>query len=231
MHLFYAHHIDPEFHVLSQEESKHCRVLRIRPGDFIYLTDGIGSLYKTIVTDNITGIYHTKIVEKQTEFNKKPCRLHIAMAPTKQLDRFEWFLEKATEIGISEVTPLICEHSEKIFLKTERLQKVLVSAMKQSFSAYLPKLNSLTSFTDFMNTSHNGEKFIAHCGDNLPNLQGAYTAKKDITILIGPEGDFTEEEISLAIKCGYNPITLGKNRLRTETAGMFACSVINTINA
>ena len=231
MHLFYSPHIDPEFHVLSQEESKHCRVLRIKPGDFLYLTDGNGSMCKTMVTDNSTGIYHTKIVDRQTDYNKKPYHLHMAIAPTKNSDRFEWFLEKATEIGISEITPLICAHSEKIHLKYERLQKVLISAVKQSFSAYLPKLNHALQFSDFMKIKNEGQKFIAWCSENQQHLNTACQANKDVTILIGPEGDFSREEILLSEKNGFIPITLGKSRLRTETAGVFACSIVNTINA
>jgi len=230
MHLFYSAHIDPEYHVLSQEESKHCRVLRIKTGDFIYLTDGKGTLCKTIVTDNSTGIYHTKIVEQQNDYNKRPYHLHIAIAPTKNNDRFEWFLEKATELGIDEITPLICERSEKTHLKYERLQKVLISAIKQSFTAYLPKLNRAASFSDLIKTETSEQKFIAYCSENQQHLNIACIAKKDVSILIGPEGDFTDEEILLSKNNGYIPITLGKSRLRTETAGVFACSVVNTVN-
>ncbi|HOY30422.1 MAG TPA: 16S rRNA (uracil(1498)-N(3))-methyltransferase [Bacteroidales bacterium] len=230
MHLFYAPHIEPEYHVLSREESMHCRVLRIRTGDFIYITDGKGMMCKTIVTDNSTGIFHTKIVDQQHGFNKLPYHLHIAIAPTKNTERFEWFLEKATELGIAEITPLLCVRSEKIRLKYERLQKVLISAIKQSFTAYLPKFNTAIPFSDFLKNDLPGQKFIAYCGDNQQHLNTACTAKNDVTILIGPEGDFTAEEISLSEKHGFLPITLGKNRLRTETAGIFACSVVNTLN-
>jgi len=230
MHLFYTPHIDPQFHVLSQEESKHCRVLRIKPGDFIYLTNGKGTLCKAIVTDNATGIYHTKIVEQHEEFNKRPYHLHIAIAPTKNTDRFEWFLEKVTELGIDEITPLICEHSEKSHLKYERLQKVLIAAVKQSFTAYLPRLNNQSKFTDFVKTAFSGQKFIAYCGESPQHLRVACVPEQEVTILIGPEGDFSEEEITLAKNSGFIPITLGKNRLRTETAGVFACSVVNTVN-
>ncbi len=230
MHLFYAAHIDPEFHILSQEESKHCRVLRIKAGDFVYLTDGKGNMFKAIVSDNSTGIYHLKIVEHFTDFHKKPYRLHIGIAPTKHTDRFEWFLEKATELGICEFTPLLCEHSEKTHLKYERLEKVLVSALKQSFSAYLPKLNYMVNFSDFVNSAFD-QKFIAVCTENLPHLSSVCKPGRQTTILIGPEGDFSENEIMLAQKNNFIPITLGKNRLRTETAGIFACSVVNIINS
>lgn len=230
MHLFYAPHIDPEYQVLSQEESKHCRILRIKIGDFIYLTDGHGSMFKTIITDNSTGIYHTKIVEQQHEFNKKSYYLHIAIAPTKNNDRFEWFLEKATEIGIDEITPLICEHSEKTHLKYERLQKVLISALKQSFTAYLPTLNHAVAFSDLIKTEISEQKFIAYCGETLQHLNTACVPNKKVTILIGPEGDFSKEEVLISENAGFMPISLGKNRLRTETAGVFACSAVNTVN-
>ncbi len=230
MHLFYSAQIDPEYHVLSQEESKHCRVLRIKTGDFIYLTDGKGTMCKTIVTDNTTGIYHTKIVEQHHEFNKMPYYLHIAIAPTKNNDRFEWFMEKATELGVSEITPLICEHSEKTHLKYERLQKVLIAAVKQSFTAYLPKLNRSVTFSDLVKADTADQKFIAYCGEHSNHLLTACIPGKKVTILIGPEGDFSEEEILLSKNAGFIPITLGKSRLRTETAGVFACSVVNTIN-
>lgn len=230
MHLFYSAHIDPEYHVLSQEESKHCRVLRIKPGDFIYLTNGKGTLCKTIVTENSTGIYHTKIVEQHDEFHKRPYHLHMAIAPTKNTDRFEWFLEKVTELGIDEITPLICAHSEKTHLKYERLQKVLISAVKQSFTAYLPRLNNQAKFADFVKTISTGQKFIAYCGETSQHLSAACMPGQELTILIGPEGDFSEEEITLAKNSGFIPITLGKNRLRTETAGVFACGVVNTVN-
>ncbi len=231
MHLFYAPYIDPEYHILNQEESKHCRVLRIKTGDFVYLTDGAGTMCKTIITDTSTGIYHTKIIERQNDYNKRPYKLHIAIAPTKNTDRFEWFIEKATEIGIDEITPVICEHSEKIHLKFERLQKVLISALKQSFGAYLPKLNPLMSFSKFVETSVAAQKFIAYCPDGFQHLNYVYQGKNDSIIMIGPEGDFSENEILLSEKNGYLPISLGKNRLRTETAGIVACSIINTANS
>lgn len=156
---------------------------------------------------------------------------HLVVAPTKSNDRFEWFLEKATEIGVDEITPIICEHSERKIVKPERMQKVIQSAMKQSMQAYLPKINPAVSYKEFMGHPREGLLFIAHClEDEKLELKRGVAPDKDITILIGPEGDFSRAEIENAYENGFLPVSLGKNRLRTETAAIVACSTVNLIN-
>jgi 16S rRNA (uracil1498-N3)-methyltransferase len=172
------------------------------------------------------------IVGVQPEYMKRNHYLHIGIAPTKSMDRLEWFLEKATEIGIDEITPVFCAHSERIRMKTDRLQKILVAAMKQSLKAYLPKLNEPAELKNLITTGFAGQKFIAYCESGKEyELQKVYRKGDNAFILIGPEGDFSAEEISLAIKHEFIPISLGKSRLRTETAGIVACHTINLLNA
>lgn len=155
----------------------------------------------------------------------------MAVAPTKLNDRFEWFLEKATEIGVHEITPIICERSERKVIKRERMQKVIQSAMKQSLQTYLPKLNQAISFKEYMDRSREGLLFIAHCEDEEKmELKRRAAPDKDVTILIGPEGDFSHSEIQLAYEKGFLPISMGKNRLRTETAAIVACTMVTMIN-
>jgi 16S rRNA (uracil1498-N3)-methyltransferase len=232
MHLFFVKNIVSDFFSLDIEQSKHCKVLRLKAGDIIYLTEGKGSLFKaTIVDDNYKAVA-VKILETFHEYNKRPFYLHIAIAPTKSPDRFEWFVEKATEIGVDEITPLLCERSEKTRVKTERLQKIAESAMKQSVSAYLPKINEAVSFAKLISNSESSQKFIAYCNDSdRLLLQSQCTPEKSVLILIGPEGDFTENEIGLSQKNDFIPISLGNSRLRTETAGVVACTIINMINS
>src|SRR5690606_7713857 len=170
------------------------------------------------------------IHEQISEYNKPIAQLHIAIAPTKSIDRFEWFLEKATEIGISEITPLICFHSERRILKLERLEKVLIAAMKQTLTSYKPTLNQPVEFNDFLSTS-SGNKYIAHCENPKNKLSDVLVPKEPSTILIGPEGDFSKEEIDAAILNGYKPISLGSRRLRTETAGLVACHTAQLIQS
>ncbi|MBE9491864.1 MAG: RNA methyltransferase, partial [Bacteroidetes bacterium] len=156
---------------------------------------------------------------------------HLAIAPTKNINRFEWFLEKATEIGIDEISPIICDHSERKTLKTDRLNKILITAIKQSIKVYLPKLNSPLTFNEFIQKPCSSFKFIA-CIDeeHQLNLKKAYQKGKDVVIIIGPEGDFSREEIKLAKELKYLPISLGKSRLRTETAAIVACHTIQLLN-
>lgn len=165
-----------------------------------------------------------------TFFEPTNYELHLVVAPTKMNDRYEWFLEKATEIGVSEITPIICEHSERKEIKPERFEKILLSAMKQSLQYYLPKLNPATRFSDFIKKENGGQLFIAHCVEtDKKELAKEAQAKGKITILIGPEGDFSEKEISLALTNRYIPVSLGNTRLRTETAAVYASAVISGI--
>lgn len=232
MHLFYTPYITTPVYTLSEEESKHAvRVLRLTVGDVIYLIDGTGGFYKAELTDANAKRCTVKITETKKEYNKNSFYLHIAIAPTKSIDRVEWFLEKATEIGIDEITPLECEHSERTVVKPERLNKILVSAIKQSVKAYLPKLNEMADFDKFVKKPFEGQKFIAHCHTYTQvHLKKLYTTGQNALILIGPEGDFSEKEIQVALQNGFKEISLGNSRLRTETAALVACDVINILN-
>ena len=234
MHLFYTPQISDSKVLLNEEESKHCiNVLRLRVNDEIFLVDGVGGFYKAQIVTDHSKKCEVQITESNKEWQKRNFNLHIAIAPTKNIERTEWFLEKATEIGIDAVTPINCEHSERTVVKPERLQKVLISAMKQSLKAYLPALHENISFKKCIEGSKDfqGQKFIAHCFD-LPKepLQKIYTKGKDALILIGPEGDFSKEEIELAIAFNFLPVSLSSSRLRTETAALVACQTLNLIN-
>lgn len=232
MQLFFVQDIDSDDGFLSEEESKHAvRVLRLKNGDIISLVDGKGTLFEAAITDANPKKCRLKIKKTRPGFGKRDFYLHIACAPTKNIDRFEWFLEKATEAGIDEITPLICKRSERTTVKTERLNKTLVSAMKQSVKAYLPRLNEAVSFEKFCSGSFSEKKFIAHCREGLkPHLKNEIGKNESCLVLIGPEGDFTEEEVIYAKQKGFREINLGNSRLRTETAAIFACNLVNVIN-
>lgn len=217
---------------LPADEAQHCiKVLRKKEGDEILLADGKGAFYDaTIVQANskhcIVQIENKIDKPKEWGFN-----LHIAFAPTKNIDRIEWFAEKATEIGIDRLTPLLCQHSERKEIKASRIEKILVSAMKQSQKAVLPHLDPMTPFSEFVKQPFYGQKFIAHCyPQQKVQLKDAYEKGSDVLILIGPEGDFSEEEVEEAIKHGFQPISLGESRLRTETAALAACHTIHVLN-
>ncbi|MGC6470754.1 MAG: 16S rRNA (uracil(1498)-N(3))-methyltransferase [Flavobacteriales bacterium] len=232
MQLFYTPDILTDTHILNSDESKHCiKVLRKKAGDKIQLADGKGNFYSAIIVDGnpkkcTLKIEHVEQLDCDINYN-----LHLAVAPTKNNERFEWFLEKATEIGITTITPIVCQRSERKVLKLDRMKSILVNAMKQSNRAYLPKLNSLITFEDFISKNYSKNSFIAHCeGDKKPHLKTIMTINEDITILIGPEGDFSSEEIKKAEQQGFNSISLGNSRLRTETAAIVACHTINLLN-
>ena len=232
MHIFYTPDIDSENYILSEEESKHCiKVLRLNSGDSLYLVDGKGGFYDAIIDDPHPKKTKLRILNKVENFGKRNHYLHIAIAPTKNIERVEWFLEKATEIGIDEITPIICDRSERKEIKTERLNKVITSAIKQSIKAYHPKLNEAVRFSDFITQNTNTQKFIAHCMDG-----GKVTIKEQLIlnsnylIVIGPEGDFTLEELDAAVNNNFIPVSLGDSRLRTETAALEACFEINFLN-
>ena len=215
----------------AKEESKHIiKVLRKNIGNTLHITNGNGWLFSAEITiPNINKCVAT-IVSK-TKQQKRNYNLHLAVAPTKMNDRYEWFLEKATEISIESITPIICDHSERKVIKAERYQKILQSAMKQSLSCYLPKLNEAISFKNFIKQEFNGELVIAHCEEtDRKSLKTQLQAKKDITILIGPEGDFSVKEIEMALANNFIPVTLGETRLRTETAAIVACHSVAFIN-
>lgn len=233
MQLFYNPEVSENSTQFSfnREESKHIiKVLRKSAGDTLHITNGKGWLFRAEVTVSDIKKCMVRIISKVFQ-EKRSYRLHMAVAPTKMNDRYQWFLEKATEIGIDSITPIICKHSERKVIKTERLEKILQSAMKQSLHCYLPKLNEATSFKDFMNETFSGDRFIAHCEETEKiSLKDVLQPEKDITILIGPEGDFSLKEIEQAIHHGFKPVTLGKTRLRTETAAIVACHSVAFVN-
>ncbi len=232
MQLFYNPDLNEQLETFTfpKDESKHItKVLRKKEGDTLFMTNGKGWLLEGKIT--IADIKNCQVsITNKTFQPKKSYSLHLAVAPTKMNDRYEWFLEKATEIGIDTITPIICDHSERKVIKTERFEKILQSAMKQSLHCYLPKLNPAISFKNFIDQEHNGQLFIAHCEETKrQSLKNTIEAKRDITVLIGPEGDFSVKEIEMALERGFIPVTLGETRLRTETAAIVAChSVVFT---
>ena len=232
MQLFYIPEVSGSVVSLDATESKHAvKVLRLSKGDPIRIVDGKGGFYEAKILDDNPKNCKLSVLKSEKEFGKKTFKLHIAIAPTKNIDRFEWFLEKATEIGIDEITPILSEHSERKVIKPERLEKIILSAMKQSVKAYLPVLNKLTSVRDLISGSTTKNKFIAHCiQGEKSHLKNEINKNKDILILIGPEGDFSEEEVGLAKENGFREISLGSSRLRTETAGVVACHIVNLVN-
>ncbi len=232
MQLFYTPHIQNDHCILPKEEAQHCiKVLRMQQGDSICLIDGKGGLYYgTLENANVKSCV-VQITKTIKDYGKRDYYVHLAIAPTKNISRYEWFVEKATELGIDEITPILCERSERKVIKTERLNKVILSAVKQSVKAYIPKLNELTKFTDFIKNADAEGKFIAHCED-VPKqaLQSVITPKTSVLIMIGAEGDFSSTEIELAKEQGFTDVHLGESRLRTETAGVVACHIANLMN-
>lgn len=228
MHLFYAPHIALS-HELPVDEAAHAlRVLRLQPGDEVNLTDGQGCFYRARISECNRKRCLVEVEEKEKQAPLWKGHLHIALAPTKNMDRMEWLAEKATEIGFDELTFLNCQWSERHIVKGERIEKILVSAMKQSLKARLPKLNEMTEFTRFVKQPFNGQKFIAHCHEGDKQLlRQALQPDQDALVLIGPEGDFTPAEVDEAIKQGFTPVSLGNTRLRTETAALVAVHLMN----
>ena len=233
MHIFYTPDITSNTYTLNEEESKHCvRVLRLTVGAVVNLVDGKGGFYTAEITSDNPKKVALSILKVETEFHKRNHYLHIAVAPTKNIDRIEWFLEKATELGIDEITPIITDRSERRVVKEDRLNKVITSAVKQSIKAYHPKLNDAISFDAFLKQPFDDEKLMAHCIDEGEKryIAQLVAPHQKYLILIGPEGDFTPEEVNLALNKGFKALTLGDNRLRTETAALAVCFEINYLN-
>lgn len=234
MNLFYSPNLQSN-NVLPEEESAHAiKVLRLKSGDEIEIIDGQGLFCKAKITLAHPKHCEFQVVEKIINKKLRNNNLHIAIAPTKNIDRFEWFVEKATEIGIDKITPLLCRFSERKTLRLERLEKIIVAACKQSQQFYFPKIEELTNFEFFLQQTGNNkklQKFIAHCYQaEKPLLKNVCLPAKDTLILIGAEGDFSSEEVALAQKYGYIAVSLGGSRLRTETAGVIACATFELIN-
>ena len=233
MQLFYCPDITGNVYVLPEEESGHCvRVLRKGDGDSIDIVDGKGGLYHAVISDAHPKHCTVNITGKEEGFGRLPYNLHIAIAPTKNIERLEWFLEKSAEIGISEISIILTEHCERKSIKYDRLHKVLVSAMKQSLKAYLPKLNDLRSFDDFMETDFGRtSKFIAHCNEGYEKKHLKNVVARDMVVMIGPEGDFSPREADLAMSKGFVPVSLGDTRLRTETAAVYVTALASVQDA
>lgn len=232
MHIFYTPDLSDNTYTLDESESKHCvRVLRLEQGDEIILVDGRGGRFTAEITDANPKRCAVKVIKSEVNSGQKNFSVHLAIAPTKNIERMEWFLEKATEIGLDRVTPLLCRFSERKEIKNDRLEKVMISAMKQSLKACLPQLDPLTKFNDFILQPFEGQKFIAHCDEQHRDLLKKMIApNKNYLILIGPEGDFSAEEIEAALQAGFHPVSLGESRLRTETAGVVACHTFHLLN-
>ena len=224
MHLFYFPDLSGDLIALDEDESKHAiRVLRLQKGDSVALVDGKGLRAEATVEDDHAKRCTLLIQRRHSEPTGRNFRLHVAVAPTKNADRLEWFVEKATEIGIDRITLIQCDHSEKEKVKTERLEKLAVSAMKQSQQSWLPEIHGVMPLRELIENNEATQKFIAHCEESEKHaLQSQVKHQGEILILIGPEGDFSEEEISFALQNGFHPVNLGDTRLRTETAALYA---------
>ncbi len=214
---------------LSEEESQHCvQVLRAMAGDHIEITDGRGTLYEAEVVNPHRHHCEVKILSESRPEPLHQGHIHIAIAPTKNMDRLEWMIEKCTEIGVDEITPILCHYSERKVVNDDRLQRIMVAAAKQSLKVTYPVIHSLTRVEDFIRQTQADDKCIAHCADGYeanPHkyaLQNCLTRGHSVVVLVGPEGDFDEKEIAMALEAGYKPVSLGKARLRTETAGLVA---------
>ena len=233
MQLFYNPDIDETTQTFSfdKEESKHIiKVLRKKDSDILHVTNGLGLLFETEITLASDNKCIVEVLSIQ-KTDKPKFRLHLAVAPTKMNDRFEWFLEKATEIGIQEITPVFCDRSERKVINKERFEKIILSAMKQSNETFLPKLNDAISFKEFIKQKNEGQQLIAHCEEtDKKSLKEVLKPNENVTVLIGPEGDFSEKEIALALENNFQPVMLGNTRLRTETAAVVACHSVVFFN-
>ncbi len=234
MQLFYDPNLDnsvSQFSLGAEESGHIVKVLRKKAGDELQITNGKGYLFKVELLEANIEHCRVEVIATHKE-HEKMHSLHLAVAPTKMNDRFEWFLEKVTEIGINEITPIICERSERKVIKRERMERVIQSAMKQSLRTFLPKLNEAVPYSDFVAREHKGLLFIAHCeNEEKMDLKRCVAADHNVTILIGPEGDFAPSEIDEAYHSGFLPVSLGDARLRTETAAIVACTIVNLINS
>lgn len=232
MNLFYQPHIPEGIHYLDAEEARHCvKVLRKKSGDLIRLTDGKGAFYEAVLlkTDDRQCTFQ---IEQKINVPSPAHYIHLAISPTKNPDRIEWFIEKAIELGIDRISLMECEHTERSYVKTDRLEKVAVSAMKQSLKATLPQIASLSAFSGIVSSAQESERFIAYVDEANPrHLKDAATKGASYLVLIGPEGDFSKEELDHALQQGFQKVSLGKSRLRTETAGLAACHILDLINS
>jgi 16S rRNA (uracil1498-N3)-methyltransferase len=232
MHIFYTPDISGKTYTLNENESKHCiRVLRLKKGDEINLVDGNGGYYVAQIINDNPRSCELEVKKVVKDFEKRSYYFHLAIAPTKNPDRLEWLVEKAVEIGIDEFTPVICEHSERKKLNIDRLERIAIAAMKQSVKAYKPLINDAASFESLIARADSQVKLIAHCEEQSgKTINTFYQKGQSVICLIGPEGDFSKYEIQAAAKAGFEGITLGKSRFRTETAGLVVCHTIYFLN-
>lgn len=231
MHLFFREDISSDTIEFDKEESKHIiKVLRLHRGSIIQITDGNGNLAEAVITDDSLNHCKAEIRQREKKESERDFNLCIAIAPTKNHDRFEWFVEKATEIGVDEIVPLVCEHSERTTVKVERLKNIAIAALKQSQHVFLPQISEAVQFRDFVESKKSEQKFICTLELSKGHLKDLYKPFSDAVILIGPEGDFTKDEVNAAVQHGFTSVSLGKSRLRTETAGIVACSIVNFVN-
>jgi len=233
MQVFYAPEINGNVYSLDSTESRHVvRVLRMGKGDRVRLIDGRGNLYEAVIKDADQSACIIEVKEVIEGFEKRNYKLHMAVSPVKNAERFEWFIEKSVEIGVDEITPLICKNTEKPGIKSSRINNIIISAMKQSLKARKPVLHEPRIFGEFISSDVGGIRMIAHCNDGYVkcNIADIYSKNNDAVMLIGPEGDFTIDEIDLATRAGFRSVHLGKSRLRTETAGIAACHSVYFLN-
>lgn len=234
MHVFFSPDISPDqtLYCLSPEESRHCtRVLRLLPGEQIALVDGKGHRFNAVITNSDPKKVAVKISNVIEDLSSRNYFLHLAIAPTKRMERFEWFVEKATEIGVDVITPIITQNSERRFLNIDRLEKKMISALKQSLNSILPTLRPTEQFSSFLVDQHEEQKGIAYCGEeDQRTLSEILSPGGRYLVMVGPEGDFSEAEIKQAISAGYQTVSLGESRLRTETAGLAVCLESSFLN-
>ena len=228
---FYVPDADQQQELPAAEAMHAMRVLRLKGGDELFLMDGVGNYYRAVVTIAATHNCYYDIVERLPQTPQWQGHVHLAIAPTKMLDRIEWMVEKATEVGVDEITFFHSKFSERKLLKTPRLEKIAISAMKQSHKAWKPVIHDIVSFKEFIASPVEGRKYIAHCYEEVPRVSlftelQALDATEPVTVLIGPEGDFSIDEVQLAIDAGYQSVHLGSSRLRTETAGLMAVTMM-----
>lgn len=233
MQIFYCGEISQGKALFSREESRHClKVLRMKDGEEISFTDGRGNLYRGVIIDADPSAMAAKVKSVLHDYGKRDYRLHIAISPLKSDDRLEWFIEKAVETGIDEITPLLCARTEKNRIRRERLEGLILSAMKQSVKTCLPRLNNPILFSDFIAGEYEGKKIIASCEPAVERVPvtSAFRQGDDVVMMIGPEGDFNALELDAALRAGFQPVHLGSSRLRTETAGVVACCSVYLSN-
>ena len=232
MNLFYDPDITGQLYTLNKVDSIHiARVLRMQKGDTVFITNGNVLIFECIIFDPNPKVCLVEVIDNKTGVDKRNFNLQIAIAPTKNINRFEWFLEKSTEIGVDCISSILCDHSERKTIKLDRLNRVITAAMKQSLKSFHPKLDDLININDLIERPFQGQKFIAYVDNEIENeLFNMCKTNVDTLVLIGPEGDFSKEEISKAKDNGFIPVKLGPSRLRTETAGIVACHTVNMVN-